>query len=504
MALPTARALPLLVAAALSAAALAGCLERGPLAPPTLEPLEVRAQGAWLRDRRGRAVLLRGVTIVGLEARILAGAPAGPAAPFFDRLEEQGWNAIRFSISRDRLEARPGVLDGAFLAGVLGPAIRHAAHRGMAVVLALREPAWEPCSAAGDETGGERCARSPAAIRVRRAGCSFLRGGKGSPRADLLRAWAELGRRYGTDTRIAAFEILNEPPADLCPAEKAWQALASLHRAAARALAAVGSTRPVLLGPPASPLRRDALRARNALPSLPKRPPGVAWLLGIHVFPHRYGPPAGVATPTLAAALIASTAQRARALGAAPFFAEIGSDRSPDETGRRGTSRALLAPAFDALDASLASGAVFSLRLGTDPGARAALTRLGASAAVRPWARRIAGTPTAMRFDRERRVFSLSFRDASDGASDPTEVFVPSELYPGGFRVEVLPGGRARLDPIARRVLVYRGRAATGHLVRIAPAPSRASTPAEAAPPDAGDEPTTADVRARRGGGRRR
>jgi hypothetical protein len=72
-----------------------------------------------------------------------------------------------------------------------------------------------------------------------------------------------------------------------------------------------------------------------------------------------------------------------------------------------------------------------------------------------------------MRFDLASGSYLLAFReDPSRRVADPTEIFVPSALFPDGFDVQVLPSGRWRHDPHSERLLVYRGDAA-GHAVRI-------------------------------------
>jgi hypothetical protein len=74
-------------------------------------------------------------------------------------------------------------------------------------------------------------------------------------------------------------------------------------------------------------------------------------------------------------------------------------------------------------------------------------------AAVRPYARKIAGEPLRMAFHVRRRVFEFEFRHAA-GVSEPTEVFAPSCHYPQGCVVEVSDGTYA-LDR-AQQTLYYR------------------------------------------------
>ncbi len=60
-------------------------------------------------------------------------------------------------------------------------------------------------------------------------------------------------------------------------------------------------------------------------------------------------------------------------------------------------------------------------------------------AAVRPYARRVAGEPLRMRFDIHKRIFEFEFRH-DPAINAPTEIFVPNYQYPRGYVVEVSDG----------------------------------------------------------------
>jgi hypothetical protein len=87
---------------------------------------------------------------------------------------------------------------------------------------------------------------------------------------------------------------------------------------------------------------------------------------------------------------------------------------------------------------------------------------------ARPYARRIAGIPTAMHFDVETKEFTFSFRDDDERQPpDPTEIFLPTARhYAGGFEVEVTQGDRWELDESGTRLLLFRGRSKE-HEVRV-------------------------------------
>ena len=87
---------------------------------------------------------------------------------------------------------------------------------------------------------------------------------------------------------------------------------------------------------------------------------------------------------------------------------------------------------------------------------------------ARPYARRIAGIPTAMSWDPQTEEFDFAFRDdPGREVSDPTEIFIPAARhYPGGFDVEVGTGDRWEYDAANSRILMYRG-ASPQHTIRI-------------------------------------
>jgi hypothetical protein len=66
-------------------------------------------------------------------------------------------------------------------------------------------------------------------------------------------------------------------------------------------------------------------------------------------------------------------------------------------------------------------------------------TERGVPAVVRPYAMRIAGVPTDMEFDLQRKRFRLTFRH-DPAVSAPTELFVPLLHYPNGCAVSVSDG----------------------------------------------------------------
>ncbi len=99
---------------------------------------------------------------------------------------------------------------------------------------------------------------------------------------------------------------------------------------------------------------------------------------------------------------------------------------TPDNTNERGDL-------WNDEDLSIFSRDQQTDRTAIDSGGRAL------EAAVRPYARAIAGEPLRMSFDIKRRTFEFAFRHDSY-ITVPTEIFIPHLQYPQGYMVEVSDG----------------------------------------------------------------
>ncbi|KJY35150.1 MULTISPECIES: cellulase family glycosylhydrolase [Streptomyces] len=87
---------------------------------------------------------------------------------------------------------------------------------------------------------------------------------------------------------------------------------------------------------------------------------------------------------------------------------------------------------------------------------------------VQPYARAVAGDPLGFAYDPAARTYTLTFR-TRDNAGGPTQITVPGDTYPNGYRVTVR-GGDARWDGHGQTVTVNtRGRAGTTYEVTIGP-----------------------------------
>lgn len=89
-------------------------------------------------------------------------------------------------------------------------------------------------------------------------------------------------------------------------------------------------------------------------------------------------------------------------------------------------------------------------------------------AAVRPYARKIAGEPLRMSFDVKQRLFDFEFRH-DPTVTAPTEIFVPNTQYPDGYEVD-LSDGTYRVDREALTLTVHHAQGRETHTVRIRPA----------------------------------
>lgn len=91
----------------------------------------------------------------------------------------------------------------------------------------------------------------------------------------------------------------------------------------------------------------------------------------------------------------------------------------------------------------------------------------GLPAIVRPYARKTAGEPLYMHFDRQTRRFAFAFRH-DPAVSAPSEIFVPTYQYPNGIAVE-LSDGTYTFDPMTQTLIVRHTTDRSTHTVKIVP-----------------------------------
>lgn len=86
---------------------------------------------------------------------------------------------------------------------------------------------------------------------------------------------------------------------------------------------------------------------------------------------------------------------------------------------------------------------------------------------VRPYAAKVAGEPLNMRYDRAGRVFTFEFRP-DPKVQAPTEIFVPTLVYPHGYRVET-SGGRHQAKPKTQTLNIFNAPDRETYFVRLSP-----------------------------------
>lgn len=87
------------------------------------------------------------------------------------------------------------------------------------------------------------------------------------------------------------------------------------------------------------------------------------------------------------------------------------------------------------------------------------------TAAIRPYARAIAGQPIRQRFDSARGIYEFVFRH-DPAISAPTEFFVPNLQFPNGYRVEISDGDYSA-DPVKQHLIYRHSDRDIPHTVRI-------------------------------------
>lgn len=88
-------------------------------------------------------------------------------------------------------------------------------------------------------------------------------------------------------------------------------------------------------------------------------------------------------------------------------------------------------------------------------------------ALVRPWPRRIAGQPLALRFNIKTREFTFSFKPDPDTTA-PTEIFIPTYQYPQGYVIHTTAGSFS-VDSQEHLVLWHGDPASKKNIIRITP-----------------------------------
>lgn len=440
-------------------------------------PNPITADADWIRDPDGRVALLRGANYSALEFGNFIASEDGPREADFEQLASWGVNAIRLPISWQYLEPTENQLDEAYLTDQVDPVIAFAAAHGIAVVIDMHQYLWSPCvgglGAPAWTCEGHSYPQGGAGSSL--AACDFfaVEGDPRSPsvgsdgrllRDHFLDVWRLVARHYANDPRVVAWDYFNEPLAvclSLAGHSFELDVLNPFYRRIREIAEEEHAGRMFFYEPPLT-------RSVGAAPTLEDLGPDVVYS------PHLYGDQTGLPYDGDRAALSANYAQavgEAATLGGPLVVGEFGgnADGGP---GYLEATESFLRDSFDELDRRLSSGFFWAYFPG-DNGFNV-VTPDGAdkgelvNSLARPYAQRIAGTPTAMSFDPTTKAFHLGFDDdAAHPTSAPTEIFVPAaRQYPDGFTVEVTAGDRWEVSESGTTVRVFAGDATT-HDVRI-------------------------------------
>ena len=441
---------------------------------PTLEPLEIHTDAGWVRDRMQRVVLLRGADYSGLEFGNLIGNPHGPAESDFAQMQSWGFNVIRLPIAWSYLEPGVNQFTDRYLIEQVDAVIGFAAQHGIMVIPEMHQFQWSPCFG-GNGAPAWTCAGryTPDAAGQAQAGCDFFQGALAPDGRRLMDhfidAWRLVAYHYAGNPRIAGFDFFNEPIAFTCITPSVFERtiLNPFYRAIRAAVQAEGATQPFFYCPS---ITRNVMFPASTEPM----GPNVAYA------PHLYTVTGGAADKKYDGDAERVTADYALALkeagklGGPLFVGEFGGITDPAD-GFLAATELFLRDSLAEQDRRLVGGAVwayfpsdngFSV-VDVDGNGKGDLVNILA----RPYARRIAGVPTAQQFDLDTKAFSFSFTDDSVAQPpDPTEIFIPAARhYPNGLAVDVTVGDHWAFDAAAQRLLLYRGPSTT-HTVHVAPA----------------------------------
>jgi endoglycosylceramidase len=404
----------------------------------------LHADGPFFRDDAGGVVILRGADVAG-NAKVPP-FRAITADGQLDPLPKWGMNVVRLLFTWEAYEPAPGSYDDAYLAYYEG-VVDAAAARGLWVVVDFHQDAFSRAALGGCGEGFPQWALPPAVTpAVPDNGPACADWGQrmlGDP--DLKTTWdAFYADSNGARTRylamiarvaaalrdrpaVVGYDLLNEPGGD----ERTQ--IGPLYEDAARAVRAVHPAAMVFVSPANITSAGDATNL--------VRPTFDNFAYA----PHYYDPTLilfhGWQGSDESAAFTEMTGT-ARAWGVPLFLGEWGAPPSVDEVG------GYLGAIGRQLDLALASAAQWAYTPGWTAAAKdgwdvedfSIVDDSGATRAnfrARPFARRIAGTPTALvvgdEADAKKNAMQLSW--TNDPAAGATELFAPAAWFGGAVEV---------------------------------------------------------------------
>ncbi len=438
---------------------------------PSLEPLTITAEADWIRDSAGRVVILRGANYSGLEFGNFIANADGPRAADFAQLASWGVSVVRLPIAWDYLEPAVNQFDESYLTDQVDPVIAFAEANGIRVVIDMHFYFWSRCigglGAPPWICDGHSYPQGEGGILA--ATCDFFRP-VGAPRPPatasdgrlvrehFLDAWRIVVRHYANDPRVIGWDYFNEPFGicfGLIGGAFEHQALHPFYRRMREIVGEENAERPFFYEP-------HVTRNLGLAPTIEPFGPNVVYA------PHLYGSGGGSADVPYDGDIEALRADydnavaEATTLGGPLSVGEFGGN-ADGPAGFLEATELFLRDTYDELDRRLSGGVVWAYFPGgngfsvveADGSEKGALV----DRIARPYARRIAGIPTAMSYDVDTKEFHLSFRnDDQRRPPDPTEIFIPvARHYPNGFTVETTEGDRWELDESGTRILLFRG-----------------------------------------------
>jgi endoglycosylceramidase len=443
--------------------------------PPTFSPLD--SDGRHFRDPQGRAVILRGINarVEGVfdvtfrdfmpDREPLEPIPALTPADCV-RMYELGFSVLRLPINWSGIEPQRDQIDEAYLEAV-DAAVDCAADAGVLVLVDFHQDAY---SKEIGEDGAPYWAIVPEPTewlegpldnlderrlsqQVQDAFSSFFEiGDPHGLQAEMIDVIGLVAARYKDHPGVVGIELYNEPLG-------LEDELLAFHTAAARRVREVAPEKLVFFEPSA---------IRNFLDSAPEADapfPVSGAIYAPHVYTLAFADPNNeLATVTKERLRDSNVDARfeADSWGAPLFIGEFGA--GPSVT----NYDAYLTLQYDLQDEVFASSAMWlwkedsqgSWGLFESTGDDTWEERPGMINVVsRPYAHRVAGTPTEMTWDREAGTFTVAYEDAVDA---PSVLYVPERFTASGATCD---GAAATLAGSARWVEVSCGGAGAHEIV---------------------------------------
>lgn len=451
-----------MIAAALAATAFAttACHSAAEQPTPILgQDLAVYADGHWMRDNKGRVVLLRGMNYSGLEFGNFVALASGPRAEDFAQMASWGVSAVRVPISWQYLEPEMNTFDEAYLADNLDLVVQWAADNDILVVPEMHQFYTSPCF--GDAAEPRQwsgigfptwtCEGIYSNEQHFDAMCDFFEGKAapdGRPLYDhFIDAWTLVAARYAGDLRIGGFDLFNEPMCIGNLRDFQRDHLNPVLRLVRQAVVDAGAAHTWFYSP---------VVTRNVGAGIAPEVLGENVAYAPHLYTQTGGLPTNKYTGDITAIQndYALAQQEALAMQAPLVAAEFGGNTAVEDGFLAATTQFLI-DSQRVQDAELVGGLWWAYFPGDNQFSIVDAARVPkgelATAFARPYARRVAGEPLEMSYDAAAATLTLHFdtRLAGLDAAATTEFYAPAAWFEAGIEVAVAQDDAAtyELDP---------------------------------------------------------